>query len=103
MLHARHLEEKVADLNLVVHPDLVIVDGRKCFISGGPVCGELRNPNVVLASGDRIAIDAEAVKIIGSYEGSSLSADPWVYTQIRRAVELGLGVKNEQEYTVISA
>ncbi|MCJ7424868.1 DUF362 domain-containing protein [Candidatus Bathyarchaeota archaeon] len=103
MLHTRHLEEKVADLNLVVHPDLVIVDGRKCFISGGPACGELRNPNVVLASGDRIAIDAEAVKIIGSYEGSSLSADPWVYTQIRRAVELGLGVKNEQDYTVISA
>lgn len=26
MLHARHLEEKIADLNLVVHPNLIIVD-----------------------------------------------------------------------------
>ncbi|MEM4704284.1 MAG: DUF362 domain-containing protein, partial [Candidatus Bathyarchaeia archaeon] len=46
MLHARHLEEKIADLNLVVHPDLVIMDGRTCFISGGPACGERRFPNV---------------------------------------------------------
>lgn len=103
MLHTRHLEEKVADLNLVVHPDLIIVDGRSCFISGGPACGELRSPNVVLTSGDRVAVDAEAVKIISSYEGSSLDADPWAYTQIRRAAELGFGAKNEQEYTVINA
>ncbi len=34
LLHARNLEEKIADLNLVVHPSLIIVDGRKCFING---------------------------------------------------------------------
>jgi len=100
LLHARHLEEKIADLNLVVHPDLIIMDGRKCFISGGPACGELRNPNVILASGDRIAIDVEAIKMIRSYKGTSLTAEPWSYTQIRRASELGLGVKSEQEYVV---
>lgn len=102
LLHARRLEEKIADLNLVVHPDLIIVDGRKCFISGGPACGELRNPNVILASGDRTAIDVESIKIIQSYEGTSLTAEPWSYMQIRRAVELGLGVKNEKEYVVVS-
>lgn len=102
LLHMRHLEEKIADLNLVVRPSLIIMDGRKCFINGGPACGELREPNVVLASGDRVAIDVEALKIIEGYEGASLKEDPWSYTQIRRAAELGLGVKNEQEYTVIS-
>jgi uncharacterized protein (DUF362 family) len=102
MLHARHLEEKIADLNLVVHPDLVIMDGRKCFISGGPACGELRSPNVVLASADRIVMDVEALKVIESFEGSSLTDDPWSYTQIRRAAELGIGVKKEDEYTVKS-
>ena len=100
MLHARNLEEKIADLNLVVHPDLIIMDGRKCFISGGPACGELRKPNVILASGDRIAMDVEALKVIESFKGSSLTDDPWSYTQIRRAVELGIGVKKEDEYTV---
>jgi len=102
LLHARNLEEKIADLNLVVHPDLVIMDGRKCFINGGPACGELRNPNVVLASGDRIAMDVEAIKVIENFEGANLTADPWSYTQIRRAVELEIGVKSEQDYKTIS-
>ena len=78
------------------------MDGRKCFISGGPASGELRSPGVVLASGDRIAMDVEALKIIESFEGASLKDDPWSYTQIRRAVKLGLGVKNEQEYKVVN-
>jgi len=102
LLHTKHLEEKIAELNLVVHPDLIIMDGRKCFISGGPACGELRNPNVILASGDRIAIDVEAIKTIQNYEGTSLTAEPWSYTQIRKSVELGLGARNEQEYVVIA-
>jgi len=102
LLHARNLEEKIADLNLVVHPSLIIMDGRKCFISGGPACGELRNPNVILASGDRIAMDIEALKVIESFEGASLIADPWSYAQIRRAVELEIGVKNGQTCKVIT-
>lgn len=101
-LHMRNLEEKIADLNLVVNPNLIITDGRKCFIRGGPASGETRNPGVVLASGDRIAIDVEALKVIESFEGASLGDDPWSYTQIRRAVELGVGVKDEQEYEVIN-
>lgn len=102
-LHMRHLEEKIADLNLVVHPHLIIMDGRKCFISGGPASGELRNPGLVLASGDRIALDIEALRTVAAFDGSSLKNDPWSYTQIRRAVELGLGVKNEQEYEVVNS
>ena len=100
-LHTRNLEEKIADLNLIVHPNLTIMDGRKCFISGGPATRELRSPGVVLASGDRVAIDVEALKTIEGFEGASLKDDPWSYTQIRRAVELELGVKNEQEYKVV--
>ncbi len=101
-LHMRHLEKKIADLNLVVHPNLMIMDGRECFISGGPACGELMRPNVVLASGDRVALDVEAIKIIQGFQGSSLADDPWSYEQTRRASDLGIGVKNEQEYTVVS-
>jgi len=100
-LHMRHLEEKVSDLNLVVHPHLIIMDGRKCFISGGPATGELRNPGLVLASGDRVALDVEALKTVAAFEGSSLRNDPWSYAQVRRAVELGLGVKNKREYEVV--
>jgi uncharacterized protein (DUF362 family) len=99
-LHMRNLEEKIADLNLLTHPDLVIMDGRKCFISGGPAKGELRNPGLILASGDRIAMDVEALETLESFDGASLSGDPWEFTQIRRAVELGLGVENRDAYEV---
>jgi uncharacterized protein (DUF362 family) len=100
--HLRYLKEKLVDLNLVVHPNLIIMDGRKCFITGGPFSGDVREPRVILASGDRVALDVESIKIIESYEGSKLKDDPWSYTQIRRAVELGIGAKNEEDYRVVS-
>jgi uncharacterized protein (DUF362 family) len=99
--HMRNLEEKIADLNLAVHPNLIIMDARKCFITGGPFSGNLRNPGFVLASGDRVAIDVEGIKIIESFEGSNLTDNPWSYRQIQRAVELELGARNEQDYQVI--
>jgi uncharacterized protein (DUF362 family) len=100
--HLSHLKEKLVDLNLVVHPNLIILDGRKCFITGGPFHGDVREPNVILASGDRVAMDVESIKIIESFDGAKLTESPWSYAQIRRAVSLGLGVKSEQEYTVLS-
>jgi uncharacterized protein (DUF362 family) len=100
--HVRNLEQKIADLNLVLHPNLIVMDARKCFITGGPFSGELRNPDFILASGDRVAIDVEGIKIIERFEGSNLKDDPWSYAQIRRASKLGLGVKSEQDYEVIT-
>ncbi len=99
-LHMRNLEDKVADLNLVVHPGLIIMDGRKCFISGGPAKGELREPGFILASGDRIAIDVESLETLESFDGASLDGDPWEFAQIRRAVALGLGVESRDAYEV---
>ena len=100
-MHLRRLREKLAELNLAITPDLIIMDGRRCFIAGGPDKGELREPNLILASGDRIAIDVEALKVIQSYPGHSLKKGPWELTMIRRAVELGLGAMSEAEYRVI--
>jgi uncharacterized protein (DUF362 family) len=100
-LHVSKIQEKIADLNLVIHPDMVIMDGRRCFINGGPACGELRNPKVVMASGDRIAIDVEAIREIQSYQGTSLTENPWSYPQIRRATDLGLGARTDDEYKVV--
>jgi len=100
--HLSHLKEKLVDLNLVVHPNLIIADGRKCFITGGPFSGEVRNPNVILASGDRIAMDVECIKVISGFEGSKLKDNPWKYAQIQHAVKLGLGVKEEGAYEVVT-
>ena len=100
--HLRHLHEKLAELGLVVKPDLIIMDARKVFVRGGPSKGELRKPNLVLASGNQIAIDAEGVKILQGYPGNSLEGrNPWELMQIAHAVKLGLGPHNEDEYKVI--
>jgi uncharacterized protein (DUF362 family) len=100
--HVRHLKEKLVDLNLVVHPNLIIMDGRKCFITGGPFSGDVREPKLILASGDRVAMDVESIKVIGSFESSKLKDNPWSYAQIRQATGLGLGVRGEEEYVVVT-
>jgi uncharacterized protein (DUF362 family) len=89
--HIRHLQEKIADLNLVLNLDLVLADMRKTFIAGGPATGELRQPGVILASRDRVAIDLEAVKIIQAFPGHELPEDALAIPQIARALKLGLG------------
>jgi len=100
-LHISHLEEKVAELNTLIKPDLIIMDARKCFIAGGPAKGIVRNPGLILASTDRIAIDVEGAKIIKSFKENCLQVDPWQLPQIKRAVQLGLGVRSEKDYRVI--
>lgn len=46
--HTRHLHEKLAELCLVLKPDLIIMDARKVFITGGSAKGKLRAPNLIL-------------------------------------------------------
>ncbi len=88
-LHLRNIQEKIAELNKIINPDLIIMDARKIFINKGPTKGDLREPNLILASADRIAIDVEGIKIIQSYKGNSLkNIDPWELPQIKKAVEL---------------
>ena len=91
-LHLANLQEKIAELNTLIHPTLVIMDARKCFINKGPSEGEVREPNLILASTDRVAIDVEGIKIIQSFKGNSLKdIDPLSLPQIKRALELNLG------------
>jgi uncharacterized protein (DUF362 family) len=101
-LHSIHLEEKIAELNLAVRPHLIVMDGRKCFVTGGPDKGLVEEPNLILASGDRIAIDVEALKVLKSYRANNrLDMDVWEFPQIKHAIKLGLGIKSENEVQVV--
>ncbi len=87
-LHLKSLQEKIADLNRIISPDLIIMDGRKCFINGGPSKGDVEEPGVILASTDRVAIDVEGINIIQSFKGNSLSdVDPLALPQIKLFIE----------------
>jgi len=90
-LHAGHLQEKIAELNLLIKPDLVIMDARKCFITDGPSQGKIAEPGLFLASPNRVELDLEGIKIIQSYQGNDLAdIKPEELPQIKQALALGL-------------
>ncbi len=90
-LHMRNLQLKIAELASVFSPDLCVMDGRKCFITKGPSKGEVREPNYIFASTDRIALDIEGIKEIQKFDGNDLSdVVPEELPQIKRALELGI-------------
>ncbi len=101
-MHLRNLEFKLAEVNKAIGPDLVIMDGRRIFVTGGPDSGQVETPGLVLCSGDQIAIDIEGLKVIESYHAHNrLEGDLWALPLLARSVELGIGAANEDEYEVV--
>lgn len=90
-MHLRNLQEKVAELNSLIQPNLVIMDARKIFIRGGPSSGEIREPNLILASESRVEIDIEGIKLIQSFPGNSLAGiKAEELTQIKFTRKMGI-------------
>lgn len=100
--HGKLLQQKLAEVNLWRQPDLIIMDGRKAFISGGPYKGQITEPGLILASTDQIAIDVEAVKILVKAGATSLPGDPWTLPQIDTAIKAGLGNKFPEKQKIHS-
>ena len=95
----------IAESNLVHRPDFYISDATKCFVTDGPNMGTLIKPDIVFASSDVIANDAVGLALL-----KTLGTVPkiqnhsvWAQPQIKRAVELDLGVHSKEEITVKSA
>jgi uncharacterized protein (DUF362 family) len=91
--------QMIAEINNHYNLDFVLMDGIKAFITGGPERGTLVEPNLLLASQDRVAIDAVGVAILKMYgaKGKVGEADVFEQDQLRRATELGFGVKSATE------
>lgn len=96
-------EPAVAELNLAVRPYLFIVDGVRSMVAGGPWSGEAAATNLVLASGDPVALDAVALGLLRHYGRSDLVAarGVWEHGQLRRAVQLGLGARGPAEVALV--
>lgn len=90
-LHMRNIEEKIAELNLIIKSDLVIMDARKIFITEGPNKGKVGEAGVIMASENRVKIDIEGIKLIQSFPGNDLvGIDPNELKQIKLAREIGI-------------
>lgn len=95
----------IAEINVPYQPDLILLDGMEAFVDGGPDRGTKVVPGVILASQDRIAIDAVGVAIL-RYFGTTpevAGGDIYDQEQIRRAAELGLGANSTDEISLITS
>lgn len=97
--------QMIAEINKQYKVDLVVMDGIKAFVEGGPERGKLVEPNLMLASKDRVAIDAAGVSILRSYGGtkSIMKGSVFELEQIKRAAELGVGAKSVGEIKLTAA
>jgi uncharacterized protein (DUF362 family) len=99
-LHSSPFQRQmISEINNHYNIDLVVMDGIKAFITGGPEKGTVVEPHLLLASSDRVAIDAVGVAILKMFgaKGKVGEADVFEQDQIRRASQLGFGVKSADE------
>jgi len=94
-----HQRKMIAEINQPFMPALVLLDGMEAFVDGGPMTGKRVQGNMLLASADRVALDAVGVamlKYLGSNE-AIMKRKIFEQEQIARAVELGLGASSPDE------
>jgi uncharacterized protein (DUF362 family) len=89
-MHSRYdLATSIVDLNLLVKPNLAVIDATRVLTTGGPGGpGRVIAPGEVIASADPVAADALAV---ASYEWYGQKLQPRQVAYIRLAHERGLG------------
>ena len=54
--------QQAAEINLPFRPDLIVMDGRRGFVAGGPSQGEEVKPGVIIVSGCQVANDVTGIK-----------------------------------------
>lgn len=91
--------QMIAEINNHYNLDLVLMDGIKAFVTGGPEKGKEVEPGLLLASQDRVAIDAVGVAILKMYGAKGKVGEAVVFEQdqLKRAAELGFGVKSADQ------
>lgn len=95
----------IAEVNKAYRPALNVIDGVDAFVNGGPDQGQRVRAGVMLASTDRIAIDAVGIallRMLGTTREVS-NGSIWSQTQIRRAADLGLGAVSAERVELITA
>ncbi|HET6453346.1 MAG TPA: DUF362 domain-containing protein [Armatimonadota bacterium] len=93
----KYIHEVLVDLMIMqkeLHPGVfAVMDGTVCGDGAGPRTMEPKIHNYILASGDSVAIDAIAAKMMGF--------DPMSIPYIRMATEMGLGCGDPKEIEVL--
>jgi len=103
-LHASPFQRlMIAEINRFYGTDLVLMDAAQGFVRGGPESGESVEPKVLLASKDRVAIDAAGVALLRHYGTTPevMRGKIFDLEQIARAGRLGVGVSSKDQIDLI--
>ena len=103
-LHSsRDQRRMIGEINAHYRADLVIMDALEAFVNGGPERGERVTPGLLLASTDRVAVDAAGVALLRSYGTTSEVAKGSVFSQeqIATAAALGVGAGSAAEVELV--
>jgi len=98
------MRRMIAEINLAYTPELVIVDAVEVFTDRGPMEGERKRADLMLAGSDRVALDAVGLAILKSLGSNSAIMDTPIFKQeqMARAVELGLGASCAEEIEIVT-
>jgi uncharacterized protein (DUF362 family) len=100
----RDMRKMIAEINQVYAPALILLDGMEVFTDGGPMNGELKRADVIMAGTDRIAIDAVGLAVLKELGANRQIMQSRIFDQeqIARAVELGLGVSRPENIELLT-
>jgi uncharacterized protein (DUF362 family) len=87
------LDEALAELNAMVNPRFAVMDATVCLEGNGPKSGNPKIADLVLASGDFVALDTVQARLMGF--------DPQKIQHIQNCAQRGLGVGDLEEIEIV--
>ena len=87
------LSQALVDVNALVQPRFAVMDGTIALEGNGPKSGCPKEMNLVLASGDIVALDAVAAQVMGF--------DPEQIEHLQLCARHGLGIVDRRNITIV--
>ncbi len=93
----------IAEINIGYRTDLVIMDAMVGFCDGGPERGTVFSPGLMLASADRVAIDAVGIAVLRQHGSTPEVMRGRIFDldQIARAAGTGVGVASAKDIELV--
>jgi len=90
------ISKMIPEISLAVKTSLTVMDATKSIVEGNSSEGETKNPGIIIASRDQLAVDVTGLALMKYIGATKFIQDTpvWEQLQIKRAVELGLGAKD---------
>jgi len=100
----RSMRKMIAEINQVYKPSLIILDGIEAFVDRGPMEGERKRADVIIAGTDRVAADAVGLAVLKEIGSNKAIMGKKIFEQeqIARAVEIGLGATGPERIEIVT-